>query len=110
MMWFSELTSCMHLCHTHTHTHTLSHHCIECLEELGLLIQNNGMLVCGSQPKKTVPLIAAQITDRDNAVRSAALNAMVTVYGNTGEDVFKFTTQVGGLYSPTLLHPSFHHL
>ena len=58
------------------------------------------MLVCGSQPKKTVPLIAAQITDRDNAVRSAALNTMVTVYGNTGDDVFKFTTQVGGPYNP----------
>ena len=54
------------------------------------------MFVCGSQPQKTVPLMAAQISDRDNAVRSAALNAMVVVYGNVGEGVFKFTTQVGG--------------
>jgi len=53
--------------------------------------------VCGSQPQKTVPLVAAQISDRDNAVRSAALNAMVVVYGNVGEGVFKFTTQVGGV-------------
>ena len=81
----------MHKHHTHTHTHTH-----KCLEELGLLIQNNGMFVCGSQPQKTVPLMAAQISDRDNAVRSASLNAMVVVYGNVGEGVFKFTTQVGG--------------
>ena len=54
------------------------------------------MFVCGSQPQKTVPLVAAQISDRDNAVRSAALNTMVVVYGNVGEGVFKFTTQVGG--------------
>ena len=66
----------------------------ECLEELGTLIQYNGMSVCGTQPQKTVPVIAHQITDRDNTVRSAALNAMVIVYGNTGEGVYKFTAQV----------------
>jgi len=52
--------------------------------------------MCGSQPQKTVPLMAAQISDRDNAVRSAALNAMVVINGNVGEVVFKFTTQVEG--------------
>ncbi len=66
----------------------------ECLEELGALIQNNGMIVCGSSPQKILPLIAAQITDRDNAVRSAALNAMVVIYGHVGDGVFKFTSQV----------------
>ena len=35
------------------------------------------MVICGPQPQKTVPLIASQISDRDNAVRSAALNTMV---------------------------------
>ena len=50
--------------------------------------------MCGTQPQKTVPVIAHQITDRDNTVRSAALNAMVVVYGNTGEGVYKFTSQV----------------
>ena len=66
----------------------------ECLELLGELIQNNGMIICQPNPQKTLPLIAAQITDRDNAVRSAALNAMVVVYGNVGEGVYKFTSQV----------------
>ena len=52
------------------------------------------MVICGAQPQKTVPLIASQISDRDNAVRSAALNAMVVVYGNVGDAVFKFTSKV----------------
>ena len=52
------------------------------------------MVVCGAQPQKTMPLIASQISDRDNAVRSAALNAMVVVYGNVGESMYKFSSQV----------------
>ncbi len=52
------------------------------------------MIVCGSQPQKSLPIVAAQISDRDNTVRSAALNTMVTVYGNTGEAVYKFTSQL----------------
>ena len=66
----------------------------ECLEALGELIQNNGMSVCQPGGQKTLPLIAAQISDRDNAVRSAALNTMVVVYGNIGETVYKYTVQV----------------
>lgn len=52
------------------------------------------MIVCGSQPQKTLPTLAAQISDRDNAVRSAALNTMVTIYANVGEAVYKYTSQV----------------
>ena len=70
------------------------HYHAECLEELGILIRDNGMVICGPQPQKTVPLIASQISDRDNAVRSAALNTMVIVYGNVGDGVFKFTSKV----------------
>ena len=66
----------------------------ECLEALGELIQNNGMSVCQSGGQKTLPLIAAQISDRDNAVHSAALNTMVVVYGNIGETVYRYTAQV----------------
>lgn len=66
----------------------------ECLETLGLLIQNNGLSVCGSTPQKVVPLIAAQISDRDNAVRSAALNTLVMVYGNVGDQVYKLAGQL----------------
>ena len=71
----------------------------ECLEELGVLIQNNGMIVCGPQPQKTVPLMAAQISDRDNTVRSAALNTLVVVYNNMGEAVYKYTSQVSLCYT-----------
>jgi len=67
----------------------------ECLEELGVLIQNNGMIVCGPQPQKTLPTLATQISDRDNAVRSAALNTMVVIYNHVGEGVYKYTSQVG---------------
>ena len=59
------------------------------------------MVICGTQPQKTVPLIASQISDRDNAVRSAALNTMVVVYGNVGDGVFKFTSKVN---APHLIH------
>ena len=52
------------------------------------------MSVCQPGGQKTLPLIAAQISDRDNAVRSAALNTMVVVYGNIGETVYKYTAQV----------------
>lgn len=52
------------------------------------------MVVCGGSPQKTVPLIAAQISDRDNTVRTAALNTMVIVQGNVGDGVYKFTSQV----------------
>ena len=52
------------------------------------------MIICQPSPQETLPLIAAQITDRDNAVRSAALNTMVVVYSNVGEGVYKFTSQV----------------
>ena len=51
------------------------------------------MVVCGPSPQKTVPLIAAQISDRDNTVRTAALNAFVIIHGNVGEAVYKFTSQ-----------------
>jgi hypothetical protein len=59
--------------------------------------------------------VAAQISDRDNAVRSAALNTMVTIYGNVGDDVYKFTSQVGSRVSSCLcfalkgVHPLWRH-
>ena len=73
------------------------HTCViftECLESLGLLIQNNGLSVCGGTPQKVVPLIASQISDRDNAVRSSALNTLVVVYGNVGDQVYNLVGQV----------------
>ncbi|KAI9145343.1 armadillo-type protein [Paraphysoderma sedebokerense] len=56
----------------------------ECLDELGCLIQRNGLNVC--QPAKALPEIAKCIGDRDSSVRNAALGALVQAYLQVGED------------------------
>ena len=61
----------------------------ECLDELGCLIESNGISVCQPTPAAALKLIAQQIADRDNSVRSAALNAVVVAYHLIGENVFK---------------------
>jgi len=61
----------------------------ECLDELGCLIEANGISVCQPSPAAALKLIAQQISDRDNSVRSAALNAVVVAYHLVGENVFK---------------------
>ncbi|OAD59416.1 Cytoskeleton-associated protein 5 [Eufriesea mexicana] len=50
----------------------------ECLDQLGSLIENYGLSVC--QPSRSVALkeIAKQIADRDNSVRNAALNCIIS--------------------------------
>ncbi|XP_022089158.1 cytoskeleton-associated protein 5-like isoform X2 [Acanthaster planci] len=62
----------------------------ECLEELGCLIELYGINVCQPSPPKAVKEIAGQIGDRDNSVRSAALNTLVQAYQTVGEDIYKF--------------------
>uniref|UniRef100_A0A182N2B8 transketolase n=1 Tax=Anopheles dirus TaxID=7168 RepID=A0A182N2B8_9DIPT len=61
----------------------------ECLDELGYLIETYGLTVC--QPSQPVALkeIARHISDRDNAVRNAALNAVVQAYFLAGEKIYK---------------------
>ncbi|XP_076970702.1 cytoskeleton-associated protein 5 isoform X1 [Tamandua tetradactyla] len=61
----------------------------ECLEELGCLVESYGMNVCQPTPGKALKEIAILIGDRDNAVRNAALNTIVTVYNVHGDQVFK---------------------
>jgi len=61
----------------------------ECLDELGCLIESNGMSVCQPTPAAALKLIAQQISDRDNSVRSAALNTVVIAYHLVGDNVFK---------------------
>jgi len=61
----------------------------ECLDELGCLIEANGISVCQPSPAAALKLIAQQISDRDNSVRSAALNTVVVAYHLIGENVFK---------------------
>jgi len=62
---------------------------VECLDELAFLIDTNGISVCQPTPAAALKLIAQQIADRDNSVRSAALNAVVVAYHLIGENVFK---------------------
>ncbi|RUS19776.1 armadillo-type protein [Endogone sp. FLAS-F59071] len=59
----------------------------ECLEELGALIQRNGISVM--LPNKALPAIAANIGDRDANVRSAALGAISQAYMLVGDPVYK---------------------
>lgn len=61
----------------------------ECLEELGCLVESYGMNVCQPTPGKALKEMAVHIGDRDNTVRNAALNTIVTVYNVHGDQVFK---------------------
>lgn len=56
----------------------------ECLGELGNLFNKNGPQVCSLS--KVLPVIAQQISDRDNGVRTAALVAIGEVYKVIGEE------------------------
>ena len=70
---------------------------LECLDELGSLIQVFGMNVCQPTPQKAIAAIAGQIGDRDNGVRNAALNAVVEAYFLVGEKTcYKYCSQVRG--------------
>ena len=70
----------------------------ECLEELGFLISVYGINVCQPSPGKALPAVAAQISDRDNGVRNAALNAVVEVYNLVGDTVYKYLGRVSKIY------------
>lgn len=74
---------------------------IECLEELGCLVESYGMNVCQPTPAKALKEIASQIGDRDTTVRNAALNTIVTVYNVHGEQVLKLIGNVSSSYRPT---------
>ena len=53
------------------------------------------MNVCQPTPPKAVAAIAAQIGNRDNGVRNAALNAVVEAYFLVGEKTcYKYCSQV----------------
>lgn len=76
----------------------------ECLEELGLLIEGNGMNVCQPTPAKCLKEIAVHISDRDTSVRNAALNTVVAVYNVCGEQVYKL---IGNVRVSAQLHRVF---
>lgn len=61
------------------------------------MMENFGMTVCQPSPAAALKEIAKQISDRDNSVRSAALNCIVTGYFIDGEKVLKMVGQVSCL-------------
>ncbi|KAL1459608.1 hypothetical protein WDU94_011572 [Cyamophila willieti] len=63
----------------------------ECLEVLAWSIETYGMSVCAVGSLKE---IAKQIGDRDNSVRTAALNCIVQAYFLDGEKVFRQIGQI----------------
>lgn len=68
----------------------------ECLEELGHLVEVFGVSVCEPSPPVALREVARHISDRDNAVRNAALNCVVQAYFQEGERVYKHVGQVSG--------------
>ena len=67
---------------------------IECLEQLGSLIESYGVIVCQPNPSAALKEVARQISDRDNSVRNAALNCVVQAYFIEGDKVYKMIGQV----------------
>lgn len=68
--------------------------CLECLEMLGVLVQNNGLVVCQPSPQKAVQQIAPFVGEKDSSVRNAALNTLVIFYENMGEAMYKHVGRV----------------
>ncbi|XP_029730106.2 protein mini spindles isoform X3 [Aedes albopictus] len=66
----------------------------ECLDELGFLIETYGLSVCQPTQQAALKEIAKHISDRDNSVRNAALNAVVQAYFLAGEKVYKLIGQL----------------
>ncbi|XP_070492118.1 protein mini spindles isoform X2 [Chironomus tepperi] len=66
----------------------------ECLDELGYLIETYNLSVCQPTPQHALKEIARQISDRDNSVRSAALNCIVKAYELAGERIYKMIGQL----------------
>lgn len=66
----------------------------ECLDELGFLIETYNLTVCQPTPQHALKEIARQIGDRDNSVRSAALNCIVKAYDIAGDRIYKMIGQL----------------
>ncbi|XP_054929937.1 cytoskeleton-associated protein 5 isoform X1 [Dermacentor andersoni] len=66
----------------------------ECLEELGFLFEVLGLPISEPTPPVLLKEVARHISDRDNAVRNAALNCVVQAYFREEERVFKYIGQL----------------
>ncbi|XP_052066786.1 cytoskeleton-associated protein 5-like [Mytilus californianus] len=63
---------------------------MECLEELGSLIESHGINICQPTPAQALKTIAGNIGDKDNGVRNAALNTTVVAYMILQDKLFKY--------------------
>lgn len=70
----------------------------ECLEVMGTIIDDYGITACVPSPAVCLKEVAKQISDRDNSVRSAALNCVVQAYYIVGEKVYKMVGNVSFFY------------
>lgn len=75
----------------------------ECLEVMGSIIEDYGVTVCLPSPASCLKEVAKQISDRDNAVRNAALNCVVQAYYLVGDKVFKMVGQVGASFHDRIM-------
>ncbi|CAG5054310.1 unnamed protein product [Parnassius apollo] len=66
----------------------------ECLECIGHLVETYGSTVMAGGCGAALRELARHIGDRDNAVRSAALNAVASTYFLEGEKVYKMIGQI----------------
>lgn len=58
------------------------------------MMESHGLEVCQPSPKEALKEIAKQIADRDNPVRSAALNTIVVAHQIVGDQVYKYVGRV----------------
>ena len=67
---------------------------LECLEMLGALVQDSGLVVCQPSPQKAVEQIAPYIGEKDSSVRNAALNTLVIFHESMGDAMYKLVRKV----------------
>jgi len=67
---------------------------LECLEHLATMIEDYGTSICQPSVAAACKEIAKSIGDRDNSVRTAALNCFVAAFFLHGEALFKFVGNV----------------
>lgn len=67
---------------------------IECLEHLATMIEDYGTSICQPSVGAACKEIAKSIGDRDNSVRTAALNCFVAAFFLHGDALFKFVGNV----------------
>jgi len=72
------------------------------LDHVAFLIETHGVNVCQPSAPKALKEIASNISDRDKAVRSSALNAIVAAYNVSGSIVLKQVGRVGVVLADVL--------